>query len=145
MTDAVLSNLITAASGMLGAIVGGSFTVWGAIKAVKMTSQDLESAEIRRQKVECLVSLTGLRFVIGNNSSALDEYKSRFMYQINKIPSLWADDSEVMKNLRDFHAENNNDRFILLLKNLGRTTKVATDRLSDADLKTVSLLPLNGR
>ncbi len=73
-----------------------------------------------------------------------DEYKSRFMYEMNKIPSLWADDPEVMKNLRDFHAENNNDRFVMLLRNLGRTTKISTEKLSDADLKTISLLQLSG-
>jgi hypothetical protein len=132
--------LITAAYAVLGAIVGGLFTVWGAIKAVKMTSEDLESAEIRRQKVTCLVSLLGLRFVISDIPSVPDEYKSRFMYQMNKIPCLWADDPEVMKNLRDFHAERNNDRFLLLLKNMGRTTKVSIERLSDADLRTVSML-----
>ena len=120
MTDAVLANVISAASGIAGAIVGGVFTVWGAIQTFRRTSQDLESAEIRRQKVECLVSLTGLRFVIGGIPVS-DEYKSKFMYEMNKIPSLWANDPEVMKNLRDFHAENNNDRFILLLRNLGRT------------------------
>ncbi len=116
----------------------------GAIKAVKMTSQDLEAAEIRRQKVGCLVALAGLRFTISNNPLVPDEYKSRFMYEMNKIPSLWADDPEVMKNLRDFHAENNNDRFVLLLRNLGRTTKISTEKLSDADFKTVSLLQLSG-
>ncbi len=122
MIAADLSNFINAASGLLGAIIGGSFTAWGAIKAVKMTSQDLESAEVRRQKVECLVSLSGLRFVISKGFSAPDEYKSRFMYQMNKIPFLWADDPEAMKNLRDFHAENTDDRFVLLLRNLGSTT-----------------------
>jgi len=143
MTDALLSNLINGVSGLLGALIGGSFTAWSAIKAVKMTSQDLESAEIRRQKVECLVSLSGLRFVIGKDLSVSDEYKSKFMYQMNKIPSLWADDSEVMKNLRDFHSENNNDRFVVLLKSLGHTTKIKTEKLSDADLRTVSIVPLS--
>ncbi|MDP8989967.1 MAG: hypothetical protein M3N41_07795 [Acidobacteriota bacterium] len=144
MTDAVLSNLIAAASGIVGAVIGGSLAVWGAIKAVEKTSQDLESTEIRRQKIVCIVAIHGLRWVIGDGVKAQDEYKSRFMYEMNKIPSLWADDAEVMKNLRDFHAERNNERFIALLRHLGSNTKLSTGQLSDADFRTVSQLPLTG-
>jgi hypothetical protein len=144
MTDAVVSNLISAASGIVGAVVGGGFTVLGAIKAVERTSQDLESTEIRRQKIMCIVALHGLRFVIGDGVKAPDEYKSKFMYEMNEIPSLWADDSDVMKHLRDFHADRNNERFILLLRQLGSNTKLSTGKLSDADFRTVTLLPLTG-
>lgn len=119
--------------------------MWGAIKAVQRTSQDLESTEIRRQKIECLVALNGLRFVIADGVTPPDEYKSKFMYEMNKIPSLWAGDPEVMENLRAFHSDRTNERFILLLRNLGCSTKLPTKKLTDADFRTVSLLPLSGR
>ncbi len=144
MTDPVLSNLISAASGIVGAVVGGLLTAWGAIKAVERTSQDLESTEIRRQKIECIVALTGLRFAISDGAQAPNEYKSKFMYEMNKIPSLWADDPEAMKNLRDFHADHKNERFVMLLRQLGSTTKLSTSRLGDADFTTITLLPLTG-
>ncbi|MGD0939524.1 MAG: hypothetical protein ABR905_07405 [Terracidiphilus sp.] len=133
MTDAVLSNSISFASGILGAILGalvaGFFTVW----AVRKSSQDLEANEIRRQKIECIIALTGLRWVISNGPAQPNEYKAKLMYEMNKIPSLWADDPEVMKNLRDFSADRTNPRFVLLLRNLGTTTKLSTGKLSDAD------------
>ena len=71
-----------------------------------------------------------------------DEYKARLIYEMNKISPLWADDPEVMKNLRDYYAERNNERFILLLRNLGNTTKLSTGELSDADIRGVFLLPM---
>ena len=145
MTDAVLSNLISAASGIVGAIVGGAFTVWGAIKAVEKTSKDLEFTEIRRQKVECITALNGLRWVISDGQDQPDEYKAKLMYEMNKIPSLWADDPEVMKNLRDFHAERTNERLILLLRNLGNNTRLSTGKLSDADIRTIFLMKMAGR
>lgn len=145
MTDAALSNFISAASGIIGALVGGGFTVWGAIKAVEKASHDLEATEIRRQKVECITAITGLRWVISDGQSQPDEYKARLMYEMNKIPSLWADDQEVMKNLRDFHADRTNERLILLLRKLGNSTKLSTGKLSDADIRTIFLMQMTGR
>jgi hypothetical protein len=138
MTDAVILNIITAASGILGAIVGGAFTVKAAIKAVEKTSEDLESTEIRRQKVECIVALHGLRWVVSKEQDQFITYRADFITELNRVQSLWADDLEVMKNLRDFYAQPGDDRrLFLLLRTLGGTTKLQTDRLSDADLRNI--------
>ena len=145
MSEALISAIISGASGITGALVGGALAAWGAIKAVEKTSQDLESTEIRRQKVDCIVALSGLRWVMGDGVNPPDEYRSRLNYEMNKIPPLWADDPEVMKNLRDYYAERNNERFILLLRNLGNTTKLSTGKLSDADIRGVFHLPMTGR
>ena len=144
MSEAVASAIISAASGILGAIVGGLLAARGAIMAVEKAASDLETTEIRRQKVECLVNLYGLRWVISDALNLPDEYKSKLNYEFNKLPVLWGDDAEVMKNLRDFNAERNNERLILLLRNLGKTTKLPVDALGDADISKVFHAPMSG-
>jgi hypothetical protein len=140
-----VSSIIAAASGICGAIVGGLLAAWGAIRAVEKTSQDLESTEIRRQKVQCLVALYGLRWVISDAPNPPDDYKAKFNYEMNKIPTLWAADLEVMKNLRDFYADKNNERLIHLLRTLGNTTALPTEKLGDADIRSVFHMPMTGR
>jgi hypothetical protein len=120
MTDTFLSNLI---STVVGAIVGGGCSIWASAWATKKASKNLETSEIRRQKVKCIVVLTGLRWVIGNDQSVPNEYKARLLFELNKIQSLWADDPQVMKGLKDFYTERTNPRFISLLRHLGTTTK----------------------
>ena len=78
----------------------------------------------------------------GHGANPPDEYKAKFNYEMNKITALWADDPEVMKNLRDLYAEQNNDRLILLLRNLGNTTKLSTAKLSDADIRSIFHIPI---
>jgi hypothetical protein len=144
MSAALVSAIISGASGIVGALVGGALAAWGAIKAVEKTSRDLESTEIRRQKIGCMVALSGLRWVIGAGLNSPDEYKAKLNYEMNKISALWADDPEVMKNLRDYYAEQNNERFILLLRNLGNSTKLSTGKLSDADFRDIFHVPMTG-
>jgi hypothetical protein len=66
------------------------------------------------------------------------------MYELNKIPSLWADDAEVMMNFRDFYADRTNPRLIRLLRSLGTATKLSTGNLSDTDLNSIFLMDMSG-
>ena len=141
MTDQLFSFGTT----LTGAIVGGVLAVWGSIQAVKATTRDLELAEIRRQKVECLANLSGLRFTINDGQPQLDVYKSQLMFELNRIPILWSEDPATLRDLRDFYAERTNDRFFKLIRSLGRTTKFPMENLSDADIRQIFLVTLSGR
>ena len=131
MTDATASI----ASSLLGAIVGGAMAVWGAIKAVQKSSQDLEATEIRRQKVECIVALSGLRFVLRPGVVQLNEYRTRLSFELNKISTLWAADMEVVKGVREFLVQRTNENFVRLIRNMGRTTKLPLENLLDTDIE----------
>jgi len=141
MSEASLSAVIAAVSGLLGAIIGGWLAAWGSVKAVRVASQDLESQEIRRQKIQCIVALYGLRWVAGQGN-APEEYRAKLSYEMCKIVSLWANDANVMAILRDFHAETivggerASQRFVQLLKLLGNGTGLPFDQLSDTDIKS---------
>lgn len=113
----------------------------GSVKAVQVASQNLESQEIRRQKIQCVVALYGLRWVAGHGAAPV-EYRAKLSFEMCKIVSLWADDPNVMAVLRDFHAETAvggekaNHRFVELLKLLGSGTALPFDQLSDTDIKS---------
>ena len=55
-----MGQFIPLISGLLGAIVGGFMTVFGSMKVLSTSMANLERAEIRRLKVECLSNLVGL-------------------------------------------------------------------------------------
>ena len=137
MAEATVSNLISAAAGLIGAIIGGLLAYRGAIYAVNRASQDLEQSEIRRLKVECITALTGLRWVISDMPIKPVEYKARLMFELNRIPALWANEPEVLINLRDFQTYGGNDRFVVLVRSLGSSTKLSIESLSDSDLRTI--------
>jgi hypothetical protein len=139
MTDTILAGLISAATGLVGALIGGGLTVWGAIKAVKIASCDLGLAEIRRQKVLCVTALVGFRWVIAEGQPS-SEWKAKFISELNKVPTLWSDDPEALRTIRDFLADRTNERLTALIRSLGNSTSLAINNLSDADLRNVFLL-----
>jgi hypothetical protein len=143
--DTTWGSVVTGVCTLLGALVGGKMAVRGAISAVERAVMTTEETEIRRLKVECLTNLTGLRFVITEGQSRLDEYLSRAMFEMNKIAVLWSDDPEVLKNMRDFYAERSNTRIVTLIRSMGKSTKFPLDSLSDADLTSVFLMRLTGQ
>jgi hypothetical protein len=141
MSEANSSALIAAISGLLGAVIGGLFAAWGSIKAVTVASRNLESNEVRRQKIQCVVALYGLRWVT-STPNAPEDYRAKLSYETSKIVSLWADDIKVMAVLRDLHADilsgsdAGNQRLVQLLKLLGSGTGLPFDQLGDSDIKT---------
>ena len=122
-----MSALIAAVSGLAGAVIGGALAAWGSVRAVRVASETLESNEIRRQKIQCVVALYGLRWVAGQGN-APEEYRARLSYEMCKIVSLWADNANVMVVVRDLHAETAaggekaSQRLVQLLKLLGNGT-----------------------
>jgi hypothetical protein len=141
VSEASWSAIIAAGSGLFGAVIGGALAAWGSVKAVRVASENLESNEIRRQKIQCVVALYGLRWVAGQGN-APEEYRAKLSYEMCKIVSLWADDTNVMVVLRDFHAETviggekATQRLVQLLKLLGNGTGLPFDQLGDTDIKS---------
>ena len=138
--SAMSQVILALISGLVGAVVGGAMTVWGSMKALNTTMNNLERAEIRRMKIECVVNLAGLRFLITDNRQGQirpDADIAKLMFELNRVSTLWADDNEVLKNIRDFHAERSNTRLITLIRSLAKSTKLHLDNLSDADVSNV--------
>ncbi len=133
----LLSAVVSLLSAVVGAVVGGVLTARAAKWTLERTSRDLEATEVRRLKVECLTTLSGLRFVMTLGAQPPDEFKARMAFELNRVLLLWADDAEVVKDFRDFYGERTNERFIKLIKALGRTTKLPMEHLSDADLRGI--------
>ena len=121
---------------LIGACIGGACAIVASILAVKKISSDLEANEIRRQRVLCLVSLCGLRFVM-SNKLPYSEYDRQLMYELNKVSSLWAHDQNVMKSYRDYFSDKSATSFVKLLKAISATTKLPLDNLADSDLEDV--------
>jgi len=124
----------------IGAIVGSMIGVFGSIWVFRKSTRDLELAEIRRQKVECLVNISGLRFVISKNQPRRDDYATKLMFELNKIPVLWSDDLTTLRALRDFIDDKTDDRLLTLIRTLGQTTKFQMHNLSDADIRKTFLV-----
>ena len=120
---------------VVGAIVGGFMARKAALAVVQKASQDLESQEIRRQKVECLVALSGLRFVIERSSPVrTEEYRAKLAFELNKIPILWSGDPEVLRATRELLSDSNITRLVTLLRSLGKSTTFPVSNLGDNDL-----------
>jgi hypothetical protein len=129
---------ITLVSSLVGALVGGGLTAWTAKWTLERTSRDLEVSEVRRLKVDCSTSLSGLRFLMTDDATLKLiplEYKARISYELNRVLLLWSDEPIVLKRLREFFSERSNERFLTLIKAMAQATKVPTDQLSDADLE----------
>jgi hypothetical protein len=133
-------QLISFLTAVIGAIVGSTIGVLGAIWIFKKSTNELELVEIRRQKVECLVNIAGLRFVLSMGQPRREEYASKLMFELNKIPILWSDDVATLSMLRDFNADRTNDRLFKLIRSLGETTKFPMQNLIDADIRTTSIV-----
>ena len=140
MEQVVLSLI----SGVLGAVVGGTMTVFGSRKVLSTSMANLERAEIRKLRVECVTNLAGLRFLFGDvlppGQSAIpaDAELVKFMFEMNRIPMLWADDPEVMNALRNFSADTGNkDKLFAIIRATGKTTSLGVHNLSDVDMNTV--------
>jgi hypothetical protein len=140
----------TIASGILCGLIGGSLAFWGAIRAVRAGVRDLEATELRRQKLDCIVRLYGLRYVFSPEPVQRDEDRASFMFEFGRAGALFAEDVEVQKGLRDLYdatkrgeAEGQrSDRFISLIKQMSRSAKCPLQALSDADVRNVFLLRL---
>ena len=111
------------------------------VKAVEQTAAKLETTEIRKQKVDCLVAVCGLRFVILDQLWPSLEFRSRYLYEMNKIAVLWSDDPEVLNNVRDVLNGSSNDKLVRLMRNMGRSTALPLQNLADADLTRIFLIP----
>jgi len=144
MSEVISSALIAGGAAVFGALVGGATAYLAAIKSFKMNSQAIESTEIRRQKVECVINLSGLKWVLGSYQLVPDEFKARFLFELNRISVLWSNDRETMRSLRDFYAERTNERLVSLVRRLCASVDLPAEQLSDAEIQIVFSLPMTG-
>ena len=128
------SAVVTVISSLAGALVGGLMAAWGAMKAVEKTSHDLEMAEIRRERIDCLVALSGLRFTLNAESALPVEWQARLMYELNKIPSLWVGDEKALNSFQRYLDNSSPDNFASLLRRLSQATKLNLENVRDTDL-----------
>jgi len=144
MSEVISSALIAGGAAVFGALVGGATAYLAAIKSFKMNSQAIESTEIRRQKVECVINLSGLKWVLGSYQLVPDEFKARFLFELNRISVLWSNDRETLRSLRDFYAERTNERLVSLVRRLCASVDLPAEQLSDAEIQIVFSLPMTG-
>jgi len=144
------SSIATILSGIFCGLIGGALAFLGAKRAVKEGVRDLEETEIRRQKLDCILNLYGLRYVLGQGPCCRDEDRTRFMFEISRASALFAEDVEVQKGMRDFHAgikrddpeAQRTDRLISLIKQMSESARCPIQALSDTDVRNIFLLPL---
>jgi hypothetical protein len=145
MSEELFSALIAGGAGILGAFIGGVVTYRTAIKGFMRSSQVAESAEIRRQKAECIINLSGLKWVLGSYQLVPDEFKARFLVELNKISLLWSDDRETIKSLRYFFADRTNESLVSLIQKLCVSVDLPAEDLGDAEIQNIFSLPMVGR
>src|SRR6266481_1145767 len=131
MSEAISSALIAGGAAIFGAFVGGVMAYLAAIKGFKANSQAIESTEIRQKKVECVINLSGLKWVLGSYQLVPDEFKARFLFELNRISVLWCNDGEAMRSLRDFFADRTNERLVSLIRSLCVSVNLPAEELSD--------------
>jgi hypothetical protein len=136
--------ILSLLSGLVGAIVGGSMAVWGSMKSLNTTMANIERAEIRKLRVECVTNLAGLRFVMGDNVPLgrvpipVDAYIAKLMFELNRVAMLWADDLEVLNSVRNFHGDpGNKDKLFAILRSAAKTTSLGEHNLLDSDINAV--------
>jgi len=147
MTDPSIPTIL---SGVLCGLIGGALAFIGAMRAVKEGVKDLEKTELRRQKLDCILNLYGLRYVLGEGPSCRDEDRTRFMFETSRAGALFAEDAEVQKGMRDFYdaitrgepEPQRTDRFITLIKQMSKSARCPVQALSDADVRNIFLLKL---
>ena len=145
MNEVIGSALIAGGAAIFGAIVGGVATYLAAVKGFRKNHEAIESAEVQRHKVECIINLSGLKWVLGSYQLVPDEFKSRFLFELNKISVLWSNDRETMRILREFFDDRTNEYFVSLLRRLCESVELPVEELSDAEIKNIFSLPMTGR
>jgi len=122
---------------LLSGVVGGGIAVLAVILALRAVMASVESAEIRRQKLQCLSNIAGLRFLIGQDQQFPLECTARFNMEMNRISILWSDDPEVLVRLREFHGQNSNELLARLLRAMANTTKMPLNNLGNSDIAQI--------
>ena len=145
MSEVTILALIAGGAAIIGAIAGGVASYRAALKGFKMNSEAVESTEIRRQKVECVINLSGLKWVLGSYQIVPDEFKARLLCELNRISVLWSNDRETMRNLQEFFDDRTNEYLVSLLRRLCDSINLPAEDLSGSDTKNIFSLPMTGR
>jgi hypothetical protein len=145
MSEVISSALIAGGAAIFGAFVGGAMAYMAAIRGFKMKSEAVESTEIRQKKVECVVNLSGLKWVLGSYQIVPDEFKARFLFELNRISVLWSNDREATRSLRDFFADRTNESLVSLIRKLCVSVNLPAEELGDAEIQNIFSLPMMGR
>ena len=123
---------------IFSAIIGGVLALVGAIWAVREAAKGLENSEIRRQRIDCVSNLVGLRYTI-TSANISNEDRSSLLFELNRITILWSDNSAVLMRMREFYSNRTNEGFMRLVRAMAQTTALNVENISDADLGNVFL------
>jgi hypothetical protein len=110
-------------------------------------SEDLQPSWSDRRRVNGGVGsdqgrLGGRRFVMDNPRAKPIEHRAKFVFEMNKIAILWAENHEVLRNYRDMLSQPDIPRFFVLFRSLGDSTALHTTNLSDSDIRDIYLFDL---
>jgi hypothetical protein len=136
--DALLISLL---SGLVGSVIGGALAIWGARSTLRASQRDIEIDELRRLRLDCLVNLVGLRFVIADEQTFVsDDDKSRIMFELNRAVALWADNNRVQNLLRDIRRKHTSNNTVEMLRAMAETTNIPLNNLAESDLNSLFVL-----
>lgn len=123
---------------ILGGLVGGLVAGFFALKAVRDGVERLEEQEIRRLKVQCVISIMSLRHILTDAADAgAPEDWWRLTAEVNKIPALFADSLSVLEKYGDFINSQNNLNLIPLIRTLLADVKVTEKQLTNTELEEI--------
>lgn len=131
-------SLLSAGIALVSALIGGLAGYLGAQHAVGKQLQALENQELRRLRIDCLVKIAGLRFLLGDPSRR--EYTSAvaaFNEAINRALVLFANEKEVRKALANYRASPEAARLLACIRQMAIATQIEIGDLSDDDLTSV--------
>jgi len=77
-------------SGILSGVIGGVLSIDRSNRGGYMGIRKLEESEIRKQKVDCIVNLYGLRYVMVEGHAHSAEDRSRLAFEMNRAGVLFA-------------------------------------------------------
>ena len=122
-------------SALLGALTGGSLSAWGSVRAVRAAQTDLEKDELRRQRLDCLVRLIGLRSIIADATFMKTEQdKSNLIFEMSRAVALCLHNQSVQNLLRDIRSVSSSENLVKLFRAIAQDTYVPLHMLGDHDL-----------
>lgn len=133
-------QVVSVITALVSAVIGGLLAVWGTLKAVREIAQDLEKAEIRKERVNCLAALCGSRFAITEGTPVPLEWQCRYVYELNRVPVLWCEFESAVNCHQRFLNHSTAENFVALLRVLSESTKLNLKGVRDDELMRAARL-----
>jgi hypothetical protein len=128
-TAAILSSFIGVVGNLLAVGLG-----------IGLGVRLLEKQELRKQQVECIVTLYGALFVMSNEFLWSSEDKSVFNHAINKIGVLYSTHSDVRNALVQFRKSRENGDFAALIHAMCKAVGVKAEAINREAVENILML-----